>query len=606
MSSDGGDVVSLTAAHARQPDESEDIASTDDGRVSNVLPGASHARNDGGRLLIGELLVSARMITHTQLADALVRQSTSTGRRLGSILVEVGALSEHDLALALSEQLGIPLIDLSHETPTPDAAEILSESIARAHMAVPIEADEHGITIAVADPSPDLDAILRNATHRTVRIVVAPRSDVQRAIDTAYRALGHIQRHVEAFEKTDGHRRPVPLEQPTIAIADDAPVVQVASLIITQALRDRASDVHIEPQGERLRVRFRIDGALHDAVELPMSMAAALASRFKILAQMNIVERRRPQDGQFTMEVDGREIDVRVSTVATIWGECCVLRILDKGRTLLYLDDLGMPPDTHGSVAQFIRYPFGMVLCAGPTGSGKTTTLYAALAEIDEPHRNIMTIEDPVEYTFPSINQIQTQEQAGITFATGLRSILRQDPDVILVGEIRDVDTARVAVQSALSGHFVLSSIHATDCAAALHRFLDMGIESFLIASSVVAIVAQRLVRRICPSCKVPYAPSDDEIAFYEDGGGIPKTTYWRGEGCNFCAGTGYRDRIGVFEVMRITPEIRRLIVGWATQEELQRMAVNQGMRTLRKEAIRLVENDVTTVAEVLRSIYAL
>ena len=553
---------------------------------------------------LGQLLVGAGMITHTQLADALVQQ-TASGRRLGAILVEQGALSDTELAAALSEHLGVPLVDLSHAAPAQDAAELFAESVARSNLAVPIASDEDGVTVAVADPTPEVIAAVQAAIARPVRIVVAPRSDIQRVIDAAYRALGHIQRHVQAFEAVEAPRRPQELA-PRVTVDDDAPVVQVAQLIVTQALRDRASDVHIEPQGDHLRIRFRIDGALHDAIALPLSMAPALTSRFKILANMNIVERRRPQDGQLTMDIDGREIDIRVSTVATIWGECCVLRILDKGRALIRMSDLGMPPDTREQITQLIRYPFGMVLSAGPTGSGKTTSLYAALAEIDEPHRNIMTIEDPVEYIFPTINQIQTHEQAGITFATGLRSILRQDPDVILVGEIRDVDTARVAVQSALSGHFVLSSIHATDCAAALHRFLDMGIESFLIASSVVAIVAQRLVRRTCPSCKVPYVPAADELSFYEESGGQPKSTFWRGEGCNFCGGTGYRDRIGVFEVMRITPEIKRLVVGWATQEELQRMAVSQGMHTLRQESIRLVEQDVTTVAEVLRTIYAL
>ena len=562
---------------------------------------------DAARMPLGQLLVGAGVITHTQLADALVQQ-TASGRRLGALLVEQGAMTDADLAAALSEHLGVPLVDLSHASPAADAAEVLPESIARSQLAVPVATGSDGdgeVLVAVADPTPEVMAAVKNAAARPVRIAVAPRSDVQRAIDTAYRALGHIQRHIQAFEATEAPRRP---QEQTVAVtvADDAPVVQVAQLIVTQALRDRASDVHIEPQGEHLRVRFRIDGALHDAIALPISMAPALTSRFKILANMNIVERRRPQDGQLTMDIDGREIDIRVSTVATIWGECCVLRILDKGRSLIRLSDLGMPHDTQGQISQLIRYPFGMVLSAGPTGSGKTTTLYAALAEIDEPHRNIMTIEDPVEYIFPTINQIQTHEQAGITFATGLRSILRQDPDVILVGEIRDVDTARVAVQSALSGHFVLSSIHATDCAAALHRFLDMGIESFLIASSVVAIVAQRLVRRTCPSCKVPYQPAAEELSFYEESGGQPKTTFWRGEGCNFCGGTGYRDRIGVFEVMRITPEIKRLVVGWATQEELQRMAVSQGMRTLREESVHLIEQDVTTIAEVLRTIYAL
>jgi type IV pilus assembly protein PilB len=377
-------------------------------------------------------------------------------------------------------------------------------------------------------------------------------------------------------------------------------------MIVTQALRERASDVHLEPQDQRIRVRFRTDGALHDSLSLPASMGPALISRVKIMAGMNIVERRRSQDGQFTIVIDGRALDVRVATTATIWGEKCVLRLLDKSRSLFKLHQLGMPQDTATLYSRIIRSPFGMVLCAGPTGSGKTTTLYATLSEINEPHRNIMTIEDPVEYVFPSINQIQTNEQAGLTFADGLRAILRQDPDIILVGEIRDVETARIAVQSALTGHLVMSSVHATDTAAALHRFLDMGIESFLIASSVVAVVAQRLMRRICPTCRRPYQPPDEELAFYEEAGGPPKADFWVGRGCNFCAGTGYLDRIGVYELMRITPEIKRLIVGWATQDELRRLAVQQGMRTLRDDAIDLVFNDVTTISEVVRGIYAL
>jgi type IV pilus assembly protein PilB len=556
------------------------------------------------RTQLGELLVGARLITHEQLTEALLQQSDS-GKRIGTLLVELGAIGEGDLAKALSTQLHVPLVDLSQQTPTAEAIELLPESVSRSHLAVPLVVEDNSLTIAVSDPNTELAKTLANACGRVVRLVIAPRSDIQRAIDTAYRALGNIQEHVRAFEDTaDAPRRPITQTAVQMALADDAPVVQVVSLIITQAMRDRASDIHIEPQGQNLRVRFRIDGALHDAVQLPMAIAPALVSRLKIMADMNIVERRRPQDGQITMVVDNRETDIRVSTVATIWGESCVLRVLDKSRSLFRMNDLGMPTDTHEVFTRLIRAPFGMVLCAGPTGSGKTTTLYAALSEIDDPSRNIMTIEDPVEYTFPTINQIQTNEQAGISFSTGLRSILRQDPDVILVGEIRDVDTARVAVQSALTGHFVLSSLHATDSSAAIHRFLDMGIESFLIASSILAVVSQRLVRRVCPTCKTPYEPKDEELAFYNESGGRPKTQFLRGEGCNFCAGTGYRDRIGVYELMRITPEIKRLIVGWATQEELRRMAVSQGMRTLRDEAIRLIADDMTTISEVVRSIY--
>ena len=587
--------------------------SPDDGAGQDEIDGSSPPRGGQQRssgssaregTLLGELLVSAQLITHDQLADALLQQSAS-GERIGTLLVELGAIGERDLAKALASQLLVPLVDLSQEAPTPEAIEVLPESVARSHVAVPLVLDDKGLTIAVSDPNAELAKVLANACGRVVRLVIAPRSDIQRAIDTAYRALGSIHEHVRAFEQTaEAPRRPAADTAVQMAIADNAPVVQVVNLLITQAMRDRASDIHIEPQDQRLRVRFRIDGALHDAIELPVLMAPALVSRLKIMADMNIVERRRPQDGQITMTVDEREIDIRVSTVATIWGESCVLRVLDKSRSLFRMGDLGMPLETHGVFTRLIRAPFGMVLCAGPTGSGKTTTLYAALSEIDDPSRNIMTIEDPVEYVFPTINQIQTNEQAGISFANGLRSILRQDPDIILVGEIRDVETARIAVQSALTGHFVLSSLHATDSSAALHRFLDMGIESFLVASSVVAVVSQRLVRRICQTCKAPYQPKDEELAFFEESGGRPKSTFFQGEGCNFCAGTGYRDRIGVYELMRITPEIKRLIVGWATQEELQRMAVTQGMRTLRDEAIRLVDEDVTTISEVVRSIY--
>jgi type IV pilus assembly protein PilB len=335
-------------------------------------------------------------------------------------------------------------------------------------------------------------------------------------------------------------------------------------------------------------------------------MGPGLVSRVKIMANMNIVERRRPQDGQLTITVDGKEVDVRVATVSTIMGENCVMRILDKTRSVFRLGDLGMPEDTHAQYSKLARSPFGMVLCAGPTGSGKTTTLYATLSEVNNPTLNIMTIEDPVEYIFPTINQIQTNDQAGLSFATGLKAILRQDPDVILVGEIRDVETTRVAVQSALTGHFVISSMHATDSVSALHRFLDMGIESFLVASSVLAIVAQRLLRRICPSCKAPYIMSDEEREFYDESGGTPQEIFYHGTGCNFCNDTGYKERIGVYELLVMTPEIKRLIVGWATQEELHNLAMKQGMRTLRQEAVSLVAQGVTTVAEVIRSVYTL
>jgi type IV pilus assembly protein PilB len=518
----------------------------------------------------------------------------------------MGVLDERSLVKALAEFFGMPVADLRRTAPDPDALALIPESEARENQAVPISIGSDGVHVAVAEPSDRLRFHLAEICGRPVRLLIAPLTDIKWAIDSSYQAIGGVAKLVEAFEVSEGSRkRPVEAAMPEV-MADNAPVVQVVDRILTQAMRDRASDVHIEPADEVVRVRFRIDGALKEILVLPATIGLGLVSRIKIMAGMNIVERRRPQDGQLTTTVDGKDIDVRVATVATIWGEKCVMRILDKTRSVLRLGDLGMPPDTHQRYSKLVRAPFGMVLCAGPTGSGKTTTLYATLTEVNNPTLNIMTIEDPVEYVFPSINQIQTNDQAGLTFATGLKSILRQDPDVILVGEIRDVETARVAVQSALTGHFVISSMHATDAVSALHRFLDMGIESFLIASSVLAVVGQRLVRRTCPSCRVPYTPTDEEMAFYEDSGGPPKEVFFHGTGCNFCSDTGYQDRIGVYELLEMTPEIRRLIVGWATQEELRTLAQKQGMRTLRQEAINLVAQDVTTVAEVIRSMYTL
>ena len=386
---------------------------------------------------------------------------------------------------------------------------------------------------------------------------------------------------------------------------DDGPVVHMVTSLVSQGLRDRASDIHIEPLNDILRIRYRIDGNLVEAQTLPLHLHSSLVSRLKIMAGMNIVERRRPQDGQFSTTVDGREVDVRVATVSTVFGEKLVMRLLDKRRSTIGLSELGMPHDTHALYSQMVRSPFGMVICAGPTGAGKTTTLYASLMEINDIGKNVTTIEDPVEYVFPGINQVQTNEQAGLTFATGLRALLRQDPDVILVGESRDADTARIAVQSALTGHFVLSSLHGTDAAAALHRLLDMGIEAFLIASSVMGVIGQRLLRRICDSCKQPYEPDAEEMALFQHH--LPKsekTLFFHGVGCQDCSQTGYRDRIGVYELLKLSPAIRQLIVEHATTERVRQLAIDEGMRPMIAEAINLVDSDITTVAEVIRTLY--
>jgi type IV pilus assembly protein PilB len=581
------------------------------GRNGSSVDVAPAPKGDQDSMLpLVEILLAQGLVTEDQIEQALATDPRQE-RDLGEAIVRMGIIDERTLVRARADLFGMTVADLRQGNPDPQALALIPDTMAREHFLIPVSIDELGVSVAMANqPTPELLALLDQATHVTVIPMLAPLSEIRIAIDNNYRAIGELDHLVQAFEAVEETRR-----RPTTGaaaspsaevVADDAPVVQVVQRILTQAMRDRASDVHIEPTELGVRVRYRIDGALKEVLTLPASMSVGLVSRIKIMAGMNIVERRRPQDGQLRTEIDNREVDVRVATLATIWGEKCVMRLLDRTRSVMRLADLGMPHHSADMYSNFVRAPFGMVLCAGPTGSGKTTTLYATLTEISDPSRNVMTIEDPVEYVFPSINQIQTNEQAGLSFATGLRSILRQDPDVILVGEIRDVETARIAVQSALTGHLVLSSLHATDSVSALHRFLDMGIESFLVASSVIGIVGQRLVRRICPSCRVAYTLSAEERTFYEESGGPEKTEFVRGEGCNFCSGTGYQGRIGVYELLRITPEIKRLVVGWATQDELRRLAERQGMHSLRQEAIELVTHDVTTVSEVIRSIYAL
>ena len=559
---------------------------------------------DRPRGLLGEVLVARGLVTLDQVGLALQLQATS-GKKLGEVLVDMDALDERTMVDALADYFGLDVTDLRRDVPDPAALAMIPEDVARENMAIPVRLEDRTLHVAVAQPSDDLRFLLSETSGCSVRLRLAPMSDIRWAIDRTYQAIGSLDQYVQAFEAVETTRKKSSQrsEEPT-QVAENAPVVQVVDRILTQAVRDRASDVHIEPSQDAVYIRYRIDGALKDVLELPVSMGTGLVSRIKIMAGIDIVEKRRSQDGQFSTEVDNKGTDVRVATVATIWGEKCVLRILDKNRSVLRLNELGMPVDTYETYSKLVRAPSGMVLCAGPTGSGKTTTLYATLSEVSDRARNVMTIEDPVEFIFPRINQIQTNESAGQTFATALKSILRQDPDVILVGEIRDIETARIAVQSALTGHFVMSSVHGNDAASALHRFLDMGIESFLISSSVVAIVGQRLLRRICPSCKTHYTPTPDELSFYEANGGSSTTDFWYGPGCNYCGNTGYLDRVGVYELLRMTPEIKRLIVERASQDDLRDQAQAQGMRTLCDEAIKLVDQGSTTISEVVRGIY--
>jgi type IV pilus assembly protein PilB len=567
-----------------------------------AVPSDLTVQTGGTRL--GERLVAAGLLRPEDVTDALT-QAAAEGKMLGRVFVERGLISEDVLARAVAEQLGVPIVDFRTFTPTTEAVALVSEITARSLAIVPLHIEDDGVHVAVTDASPAAVARISQIVGRPVKPVMSTPQDIERAISTSYRALAGVDSRVQDFETRDALRRESARLENAVVASDDAPVVQVVQLMITQALRDRASDIHVEPSDDRVRVRYRIDGALHDVLSLPGSIGPAVVSRIKIMASMNIVERRRPQDGQISIHVEDRDVDIRVSTTAVVGGEKVVMRLLDKSRPLFDLPQLGMPADLARRFESLIRSPYGMVICAGPTGSGKTTTLYASLTEINSPERNIMTIEDPVEYTFPTINQIQINEQAGVTFANGLRAILRQDPDVILVGEVRDVDTARIAVQSALTGHLVLSSLHATDAVSALFRLLDMGIEAFLVASSVTAVIAQRLVRRVCSYCVEPYQPGADELAFLTLFNGTPpEGGFVHGAGCNFCAQTGYLERIGVYEVMPVTDEIRELILDHGSHEELRKLAQMQGMRTLQEEALDLVTAGTTTLTEIMRSLY--
>ncbi|HRW37572.1 MAG: Flp pilus assembly complex ATPase component TadA [Acidimicrobiales bacterium] len=555
--------------------------------------------------LLGEILVEQGAITDAALEEALVRQQESR-ERLGTVLVEAELITPEQLTAALAVQYGLKVVAVAKAALDPAVVRVLPEELARELHAVPLSKAGAAVAVAVADPArPGIFEEIVGQTDETIAFSVGLPEAVDAAIERAYHTSAAVSDAVKVFEARASERAPTA----TVAVADvdaNAPVVQVVNTILTQAVRDRASDVHIEPMGDRVRVRNRIDGALHEVLSLPQGMAQALVSRIKIMADMNIVDRRRPQDGQIETVIDGNELDIRVSTTSTQYGEKTVLRVLDKARALYDLSTLGMPPETEEMYADLIRSPYGMVVCAGPTGSGKTTTLYATLMAINSDEINVMTVEDPVEYTFPTINQISIHEQAGVTFSAGLRAILRQDPDAILVGEIRDVETARIAIQAALTGHFVLSTIHATDATSALHRFLDMGIESFLLASSMLAVVGQRLIRRNCTECVGPYEPSAEDQAFYERAGGKPKDTFMKGHGCEACSGTGYSGRIGVYEVLQVTDEMRDLVVRNAPVDEIRKLAIDQGMVPLRDQALRLVAEDVTTIAEVIRTIYIL
>jgi type IV pilus assembly protein PilB len=551
---------------------------------------------------LGELLVEKGLLSTEQLASALIEQKRLR-RPLGQILLENGAVEEKALAAVLSLHFHVPLVDFSRARIQKEALALIPEGYARQHLILPVQLTGDTLEVATVDPGDlALFAELKVLTRKRIRPLLGVRSEVEQAITQNYKLLAGVNRHVRSFEETfqSGTRPATPR---LTEVKQDAPVVQIVELIIAQGAEERASDIHIEPQQNRLRIRFRIDGVLHDATSLPASLAAPVASRIKLLANLDIVDRHRSQDGQIQTTVEGRPLDIRVGTMETIWGEKVVMRLLERSRSVFPLDELGFSESARLRFHELIRSPYGMVLVTGPTGSGKTTTLYAALNELNRVEMNITTIEDPVEYTFDNINQIQINRLAGITFANGLRSILRQDPDAILVGEIRDKETAEIAVQSALTGHLVLSSLHSTDAVGAVYRFLEMGIEPFMVASSIIGVEAQRLVRRICDRCAVVYEPLPEELAFYRAVGGTG-IVFRHGTGCAYCSHTGFRDRLGIFEVLRVTDDFKRVLVREPSPETLRRQAIDDGMTTLRESGLARIEEGLTTIGEVMRSIH--
>ncbi|MGB6874278.1 MAG: GspE/PulE family protein [Dehalococcoidia bacterium] len=495
-----------------------------------------------------------------------------------------------------------PRPKLLRQMPQPEALQLIPEVMARRYNAIPLTISGTTLEVAMADPT-DIFALETLSAQSRMRIkpVAATAQEVRDAIDFNYKAFGEIEEQISRIsippEATD--------EKLALSAAIDTPLVHALNLLIEEAVKARASDIHIEPEEDRLRIRYRIDGTLQDTMSLPLSVHRALISRIKILAEMNIADHFRPQDGQFSTEAKGREIDVRVATAPTVSGETATLRLLDKSLATLGLAELGLLPDSLARYESMLKVPYGMILISGPTGAGKTTTLYAAINSLDTQGRNIITIEDPAEYRFKDINQIQVNPQAGITFASGLRSILRLDPDVILVGEIRDAETANIATQAALTGHLMLSSIHANDVGGVLSRLLDLKVEPFLIASAVIGVVAQRMVRRICPDCsRLIEVPLVEQMA-YEKEMGEKQTQFLYGTGCKSCTYTGYLGRTGIFEILTMSDTIGMMVCNQATSSTIREQALQEDMISMINDGMRKVKEGITTPAEVLRNVYA-
>jgi general secretion pathway protein E len=555
-----------------------------------------------GRRFLGQILVGTEVISPATLDEALTQAATER-RRLGEILTALGAATEADISRAVALQEGLPFLSAAELPSTPPALKDLSPKYLRQNIACPIALEGKVLSVATAEPgNPLLADDLEQSLGLTVKLFVAPPSAVLEAIERAYGANTALQKIVEGMGSSSAERDGEADEDVNHLrdMAFEPPVVRLVNILIDGALAADASDIHIEPFEDTLLVRYRIDGLLYDQESPPRRLRAALTSRIKIMAELNIAERRLPQDGRIRVTAHGRRVDIRVSTIPTVHGESIVMRLLDRSSVFLSFDRLGFAPRTADTFEGMIRRPHGMVLVTGPTGSGKTTTLYAALDKINRPDLKIITVEDPVEYQLKRVNQIPVKPKIGLSFAAGLRHIVRQDPDVIMVGEIRDLETAEIAIQAALTGHLVFSTLHTNDASSAVTRLQDMGCEPYLFSSVLNGVLAQRLVRRICPVCRVPKAADAAELASL----GVASTgaeELFHGKGCDECRGTGYRGRIGIYELLRVTESIRSLIVRKAPAAEIRREAIAQGMVTLREDGWARACAGLTTLAEILR-----
>src|SRR5688572_18179366 len=556
---------------------------------------------------LGEILLQANLITRDHLEQAVAQQRVEGGR-LGTILTKLGLVKEQDVSRCLGEKFGIPYIDLDTQTIKPEVTRLLHTSIVQKHLVVPVAKSGTTLTMAMADPTNVLAVDdIKFMTGLKVELVVATEGAIRRAIERYYdssESLQNVMASIEdaSMEVMEDQEDPNPNFSDLKQAVEEAPVVKLVNVILAEAIKKGASDIHAEPYEKVFRVRFRIDGVLYEVMTPPMSLKNAIISRLKIMASLDISERRLPQDGRMKVKYKGREVDFRVSTLPTLFGEKVVMRLLDKSNLKLDLTKLGFGPKALADFEEAIRAPYGMLLVTGPTGSGKTTTLYSALDRLNQPETNIMTAEGPVEFNIKGINQVQIRENIGLNFAAALRSFLRQDPDVIMVGEIRDHETAEIAVKAALTGHLVLSTLHTNDAPSAVNRLMNMGIEPFLVASSLNLVCAQRLVRRICRNCTEPDptpVPALMQAGFTAEDANTVKPN--RGRGCERCNNTGYKGRVGLYEVMEVTDELRELILVGASSLELRRKAVDEGMISLRHSGLRKVKEGVTTIEEVVR-----